>query len=164
MVCMLYSKGEKEKTTLYKYLMFGRTLYIVVSSISMINIYTISVSFLDNIYSKITMIFFKKNMFSSCNKCLTLFVVDLNENGPHRLTYLNNGSYLIKLVGKDQEVWLCWRRCVPLEVSKTLPFQLPLSLPPVCGWWCSPQLLFHCHACIHTAVLPFVMLMDSIVF
>ena len=42
----------------------------------------------------------------------------LKENGPYRLMYLNVGPQLVKLCGKDDEVWPCWRGCGGWEVDE----------------------------------------------
>lgn len=44
----------------------------------------------------------------------------LNENGAHSLTF-----ELVELFGKDEEVWLCWRRYVleiDFEASRALSY------------------------------------------
>ena len=41
----------------------------------------------------------------------------LNENSPHRLTYLNACPHHqgTELRGKDAEMWPCWRRCATVD-------------------------------------------------
>lgn len=39
-----------------------------------------------------------------------------NENGIHRLIYLNICFPVGRLFGKDSKLWPCWSRCVNFEI------------------------------------------------
>jgi hypothetical protein len=39
------------------------------------------------------------------------------------------GTQLVELFRKDQEMWLCWRKCVMVGLREALGFQKPMPFP-----------------------------------
>lgn len=79
----------------------------------------------------------------------------LNENIPHRLRFLNNGSQLVALFGKVQEMGPCWSKCVTgagiLELKDPWHLCLLCLLHVACsrcGLWIS------CSCCYAWHLLP----------